>query len=377
MTSLLNGLTLLLAILATTRANAQYTSDDLLDYSLLGDVEIVSIIVESGVFLNDRDEHGQSALMLAAAEGHTQLVEVLIAGEADVDARDNEGTTAFCHALLAQQYDIAYKLQSLTKETKESCYSSFAEDEESEGEKIINWGYFIISPIINGVADFSIGGASNHYSYSEEEGTEPSYELDFDNNTTSRNRNRFSLFGWGLRRGSWRFEGVTSMSGFDIREEGIGNVYPNHKRLDFKYLEASFNHYYHFLNESPLRVKPFVGYEIGARNYWITPSDSEEYYTGISSDPLFGNPKFRAVQSRGIVAPVFRSVFGIDVRLHSNMDGDGLTLRTGLSYTNEHTLRTTVANPAVGGVETITFGGHWRWMIGTKWSAKSISDFLY
>jgi len=51
--------------------------------------------------------HGQTALMWAAAEGHAEVVRLLIEAGADLNAADKEGTTALILATLNGHLDVA------------------------------------------------------------------------------------------------------------------------------------------------------------------------------------------------------------------------------------------------------------------------------
>jgi ankyrin repeat protein len=50
-----------------------------------GDVPALEALLNSGVDINARDEHGQTALMNAARDGHTALVRLLVARGADLN----------------------------------------------------------------------------------------------------------------------------------------------------------------------------------------------------------------------------------------------------------------------------------------------------
>ena len=54
--------------------------------------------------MNAKDLNGQTALMMAAKEGHTEVVKVLLAG-ADVDIQDKYGDTALMIAALESHTD--------------------------------------------------------------------------------------------------------------------------------------------------------------------------------------------------------------------------------------------------------------------------------
>ena len=59
-----------------------------------GDVTRVQELIDRGADVNEQAPNGETALMIAAANGHVEVVQVLIAADADVDARElNSGGT--------------------------------------------------------------------------------------------------------------------------------------------------------------------------------------------------------------------------------------------------------------------------------------------
>jgi uncharacterized protein len=56
--------------------------------------EIIKLLIDRGAHLDDRDNRGRTALMIAAAVGHTAAAELLISRGANTAARDKQGKTA-------------------------------------------------------------------------------------------------------------------------------------------------------------------------------------------------------------------------------------------------------------------------------------------
>ena len=56
--------------------------------------EIIQLLIARGAHLDDRDNRGRTALMIAASVGHTAAAELLIIRGADKDARDKLGKSA-------------------------------------------------------------------------------------------------------------------------------------------------------------------------------------------------------------------------------------------------------------------------------------------
>ena len=58
-----------------------------------GHTEVVELLIANGVEVNGKDEDGRIPLHFAANSGHKEVVELLIANGADVNARDDDGGT--------------------------------------------------------------------------------------------------------------------------------------------------------------------------------------------------------------------------------------------------------------------------------------------
>ena len=63
---------------------------------------MVKILVDAGADLNVRDEDGSTALMCAAEHGYMEMVKYLMSQpDADLSAKDNDGLTALAVAMEA------------------------------------------------------------------------------------------------------------------------------------------------------------------------------------------------------------------------------------------------------------------------------------
>ena len=77
--------------------------------------------MKGGARVNERTADGKSALMFAAAAGHTYTVGALLAAGADPAAIDDSGATAREHAQTAKRSDIASLLRTL-EVPPEECF---------------------------------------------------------------------------------------------------------------------------------------------------------------------------------------------------------------------------------------------------------------
>ena len=75
-----------------------------------GDVEALDAQLAAGADPDARDEHGQTALMLAATAGHLAVVERLIEVGADLDVTAKSDLTATMLAVTNGHYDVARAL---------------------------------------------------------------------------------------------------------------------------------------------------------------------------------------------------------------------------------------------------------------------------
>jgi len=64
------------------------------DSGYLDAVEVMELLVSRGAHIDDRDNRGRTALMMAAELGHDEVVEALLGHGADLSVVDNEGKSA-------------------------------------------------------------------------------------------------------------------------------------------------------------------------------------------------------------------------------------------------------------------------------------------
>jgi len=77
---------------------------------LSGDAEAVRELLLEGIDPDARDEHGQTALMLAAHHGHAAIIDMLIIARAVLDTAAKYNLTALMLAIVAGHEDIARAL---------------------------------------------------------------------------------------------------------------------------------------------------------------------------------------------------------------------------------------------------------------------------
>jgi uncharacterized protein len=83
---------------------------DWLEAARRGSVEELQRLSATGIDIDTRDRHGQTALMLAAAEGYSQVVDWLIERGAALDNTAKYGLSALMLAVIRGHVDVVRKL---------------------------------------------------------------------------------------------------------------------------------------------------------------------------------------------------------------------------------------------------------------------------
>lgn len=82
----------------------------LLDASIKGEIANVESLIDNGVDLNERDNYGWTALQLAAAYGHSDIVSLLLRNGADPNQTNAQGRNALMYAAAFNHINIASEL---------------------------------------------------------------------------------------------------------------------------------------------------------------------------------------------------------------------------------------------------------------------------
>jgi ankyrin repeat protein len=64
------------------------------DAGYIDAIEVIELLLSRGARIDDRDDRGRTALMMAAELGHDEVVDALLGHGADVSLVDNEGNSA-------------------------------------------------------------------------------------------------------------------------------------------------------------------------------------------------------------------------------------------------------------------------------------------
>ena len=58
----------------------------------------LEVLLDSPALIDIREEHGASALLMAAKAGNTKIVQMLLRAGANIELQDQQGWTALMHA---------------------------------------------------------------------------------------------------------------------------------------------------------------------------------------------------------------------------------------------------------------------------------------
>ena len=102
-------ITLAVATLLSLPVSAA-TYDDLINSAKLGDTRDVAQMVQRGASVDSTDIEGNTLLMLAARDGHLDLVDFLIKQRAKLNARNSAGDTALRLAAFRGHLSVVQRL---------------------------------------------------------------------------------------------------------------------------------------------------------------------------------------------------------------------------------------------------------------------------
>ena len=94
-----------------TESGIAATPDSLVEAAVNNQAHVIDLLLDAGVLPDTgRDEAGHTALMIAARNGYTGVIEQLAARTADFNLVDQRGMTALSHSICSEEYDIARQL---------------------------------------------------------------------------------------------------------------------------------------------------------------------------------------------------------------------------------------------------------------------------
>lgn len=88
---------MLLSLAVTFPVHAKI-NPSLVRAALMNDTRILNFLLDAGEDINEKNEHGETILMLAVDKGHLNMIQILIAKGADVNAKDKEGKSVLMRA---------------------------------------------------------------------------------------------------------------------------------------------------------------------------------------------------------------------------------------------------------------------------------------
>ena len=106
------------------------SDEDFLKLCKSGNVGKVEEAIKDGANVNAKDNDGNTALMWAAYNGHTERVKLLIEHGANINAKDNDGETALMQAAFYGYIEIVKLLLE---------YGASVNDKDNEGWTALEW----------------------------------------------------------------------------------------------------------------------------------------------------------------------------------------------------------------------------------------------
>lgn len=102
-----------------------------------GNISAFRNALNSGININEVDDEGTTALMIACKFGHTALVKFIISKGAEIDLSNNNGTTAFKNAKLSNNTELI------------SLFKEYVEDDTESGDILRDFDVILenISPV--------------------------------------------------------------------------------------------------------------------------------------------------------------------------------------------------------------------------------------
>ncbi|XP_031124482.1 ankyrin repeat-containing protein P16F5.05c isoform X4 [Ipomoea triloba] len=132
------------------------TIEALLEAARYNDIEDIMSLVSSGISLNSKDSQGRTALHMASANGHCDIVDYLIRNEVDVNASNEEKNTPLHWACLNGHVEVVKSL--ILAGANVSALNSHERtpmDEAVSGGKVD-----VIDAINHAVAQLELSGAT-------------------------------------------------------------------------------------------------------------------------------------------------------------------------------------------------------------------------